>query len=602
MIDTIKSKIGSKPIVLRSIEDVYANLKLTKIMALDIETYGNWDLPGDCAASIHHGINAISIANMYGDAWYIPVSDGRDLPNMMSCSVFIDYLNTNVLPKINILVLHNAKFDLGFLMHRGLNLPTTLKVIDSWIVSSIRNEGIYKSSKLKEIAKEKFNIDTSTKTEIDDWLKANNTKDFGKIPHEILAPYACDDVRYALLIVLSERSFSLEESANHDLYVRNFLALNKAEATGILVNGEEIREAVGIARTQRDEELINIRANLGATQIDITNEQEMLKYMHSQNLHSGPRNMYGETQYVYDYDFLSLYQNHPLVKAYMSYHTAHVFLVNFSGEYGDIAARVFQRPEGNGIYFSFMQSLYAGGMVVCKVPDFQNKITLTNQVRSLFRPRSNCNFITIKACDLCEALLAYYCQDQEFLNDVRKNISACAIMQVRTGLEELPCKILWSHLTSGMGNAILELKLKAAGVPVAGNKHLSMKDTFQKNIKNLQDMRNNVNKSLESEGLIHDILGRVIRVPIDKRYRTHSILLTYSFGSYLNYYMDLLCKLADKCNTKFLMVHKDEFLFESPKDSDFSLLVRHLLGRELNSNLPFISWKVHTGSSWEVLA
>ena len=54
----------------------------------------------------------------------------------------------------------------------------------------MNRKGIFTSNRLKDVVKEKFNIEPASETTKDEFFEKNNTKDYGDLPIELLAPYA----------------------------------------------------------------------------------------------------------------------------------------------------------------------------------------------------------------------------------------------------------------------------------------------------------------------------------------------------------------------------------------------------------------------------
>lgn len=600
IVDVIKSKIGQVKII-RSMADFEKEFRWSSILALDIETYGRNKLPGDCAATPHHGVHGVSLANAVGDAVYVVMkspneTNGVDIVDFCRC------FSSKALLCLETLVLHNSKFDLGFLEARGLNLPGGVRIIDTWALATIRNEGVYKSSKLKELVRDRFGVDTSTKTQIDEWLEAHGTRDFGEIPNEILAPYACDDVRYTLMLLFSDAALNVTEREYHDMYIELVRALNRGETRGIRVNVAAIQEAMKNVLELKAQSAETLKTLLGATQVDFTDEQVFLKYMHSQNLHPEPQERFGELVYVFDEDFMRMNARHPLIHAYNIYHAAAMFIKNYSPAQGAVADRVLQHPDGTVVlYPSMYTTLHAGGTIQMKIPDYQQSVKLNAEARALFQPRVGCKFVTLRCVELMPSLLAYYSKDLTLSTALLEGRTASSVVAERTGYMPNVAAVLLRTALEGSGNARLAQRLQAEAVPLSNKQHLRMKDKFYEAFPMSKSFQAAVNSALESEGFIRDIVKRKIRVPEDKRYRSHAILLASSAGGYMMRYIVWLSRLAATCEATMLLAHRDELLFEVSETSDFITCARDLLQRE-DLGVPRFRWAIAEGDKWETFA
>lgn len=595
MLNQLKAKIG-KFILVQKFEDL-ARVSPSREFVIDIETTGADNLPGDCSASPAHGIAGIAISNFFGDAMYIQVSDG---PNRAGIPIqrAIDFLNTEWCAGARAVIGHNMKFDLSFLIRRGLKIDQTTKIIDTWLLRSIQSEGVFTSNKLKDIIREQFKIETEGKTAVDDWLEANKTRDYGLIPVEIIAPYACQDVIFTLMLLLGGPKPTEDVWANHDLYLRNSLAVNEAESTGICIDIQAMQDLMKYAHAEATKFREGVVTALGATEIDVDDDQVMLKFLHSKNFHSGPRDFFGENKYVFDRDSLLENYDHQLPHMYLNYQDHKMILDCFSSQ-REMKPRVFKDDTQAGFYPSMLLSVFSkGGIIQCKAPDFLHRLTIGDGIRALFKPRAGSKFVTIHAPFLAEILLAFYSQDSDLLGNLVHGFSPQHVMAERTGFEREACVLLMRQIIEGSGNALLERRLKAAKLRIKGKTHFQAKDTFAAQIMGFSTMRDRIQKALESEGCLRDRLQRRFKVPEDKRWRSHAILIGSSHGSLLSFYFDLFVRAAKATGAKFLIGHENEFVFETGENNtQFEEACRELASRNLIQPQPV--WKISSGPKWE---
>jgi hypothetical protein len=598
MFEEIVAQVG-KYTVVKTIDEA-RKLKPSRLFACDIETASEVGskVPADCPNSLKQGIMGIALCNLKGDAIYMVIDDNRDYGGIAVRDA-IEFLNTDWFADAEAVVIHNAKFDLSFLLARGLNLART-RVIDTWIMNSIRCEGIFTSNKLKDVVKTAFSVSVETKEDKDKFFEENKTKDYGDLPLELVAPYACDDVRFCLMLLLGAKPFDAEEWANHDLYMRNSRHLIAAERRGICVNravlSAKLEAAVGEVKTYST----LVAQTLGATEIDINDEQKMLHFLHRQNLHPGPRDYYGENKFVFDAEAIEQCADTPLARYYAAFYSAKTFLTCFSGQRGELTYRIFSDADENaGIHPAHQLQIYSkGGALQVKVPDVAARVPLTNEIRKIFTPRKGFKFVALTANFLHEMLLSFYCQDAEMAQCIRDRLDPAVLMSKRTEFETAVCKVLMRQVVEGSGNAILAGRLAKVGFRVNKRQHYAASDLFKSKIVGYSQMLAGVNNALVSEGVLKDRMSRRIKVPEDKRYRTHAILLNSSCGSILSLYLDIFARLASQTDAHLVLNHGSEFIFETPEDSvDFEVACRDVFARAIISPQPV--WSVSSGSVWE---
>jgi len=551
----------------------------TKIFAMDIETHGADGTVGECPANGVHGICGLSICNMRGQAFYTQVNDVRDY-GAIPVGELIKYLNENWCVEGAIVIFHNAKFDLGFLINRGLNLKG-VKVRDSWAVSSINCKGVFTSNRLKDLVKVRFGIDTDSEEVLKKWMEEHKTEDYGDIPLDIIGPYGADDSRYTLALALTQPTDD-RVNEHHDLLTRNSLHLNRAEAYGVSVDLDKMRSGVEYNKKGFLTAKSGVKHYLGASVFpkDDPEDQQLMRILHNKNLHPGPREYFGETVFIPDFEFLLATRNDTAL-SFCAYAKHKRFLNTFSGEHGQMKGRIWKEGDVVGFYPSFLCSLFSqGGMALCKRPNFADGQPLTDDVRKFFIPRPCHSFVTLKAKDLTTQLLAYYTRNEAL--EAARGKDANAICEYVAGLVKGSAPVgslLLRKIFEGSGIKLLEQRFKILAIRCADSYKLV--NTFESNLTGFGDMMSNLRKSLVNGQSITDACGREIRVPKEKDWRRHAILVRSSFGSICAKYLDLFCRLADQCGARLVMVNRDEFLFEAQDVTPFKNGVVALLERKL---------------------
>lgn len=538
------------------------------IFALDIETHGAEGKVGDCAQNPAHGVAGIALCTAAGDAAYIVIDYGRGHGGL-DIKYVVDFLNKNWLVEGAVMVLHNCKFDLAFLLPKGLDI-SKVRIVDTFIGKNIRNQGVFTSNKLKDIMRETFKVETDSEEKIKKWLQEHNTEDYGDIPPEVMGPYACDDVRYALVVMFNSPPLDEQEAWRHDLYIRNTLHVIAMEQRGFMLDIPLMRKRINDAVEGIKNSIEVIRSNLGSAKIDIENDQEMLKFLHSRELHPGPRFSYGEMKYVVDEEFL-MSCDHPLSQSYLKFSKLSRFLHQFSGNYGRMAGRIFGDEKNAGLYMSFLLSYSTkAGAIQCKCPDLHEGVNLGNDIRALFRPRAGHVLYTVRVTDLPVQLLAFYCEDARVAESIGQGgASVCAAYNSYNGFGVLTNSLLLQKVVEGSGYAILERRLKLADIKVKGKYNgKTLHNQFEGMTPGYQKLFSTLQQALQTNGFLSDRVSAKVRVPQDKWYRALALLLSSSVGNIRSVYFDAMCQVLKKNGAHLVFAQGPEWVFEAPEKND----------------------------------
>lgn len=600
MIEEIKSKIGQSVIV-RDVSEL--RIRPTPIMAVDIETFGENKLPGDSPCYTNHGICGISVGNLFGDAAYMVVNDGRNYGGI-PIDAAIAALNNLLASGVKVVLIHYSKFDLGFLLKRGLKIAH-LRIVDTWMLRNIKSQGNYVANKLKEIIRKKFGIATDTEKEKDEWMEKNGTEDYGDVPVEIMAKYACDDPRYSLLSYLTEAEMSQEDWTCHDLYMRNHLHLIDAERHGAALQLDLVRQRLMLTNKAIEDFTEKFKTHLGAAAVDMNDDQAIMRFLHEKNLHAKPREQYGETRFVFDEEFL-LACDHPLAQCYFELYRRKMFRHCFSGSQGEMQSNIFMDSTGQaGFHLSHLCSIFSkGGIPQVKKPDITERVRLTNEVRELFIPRPGKHFVHLRAHDLPSLLIGFYCNDLELMAAVRTGTPSAVLRLLSTRQakpKENVISLLLRQTFEGSGAERLLHRLRIAEEKGFGDKKsvYPVQDGFSKIVRGLDDMKNRLKESLASSGSVRDRLGRVLRIEPDSQYRSQAVLLQSSYGSLLAFYLDVFARLAKETGAQLILAHEKEFLFEvEAGDGRFVAAAREMSQQRLIDPMPV--WIIQAGlTKWE---
>ena len=565
MIEKILAQCGRGTIVssLAGLSD----FKPTSLMALDIETFGADKLPGDSPYSPLHGICGLAVANAEGDARYILVDDSGGKRPGVPVAELAEYANRSWLTKDRTIIFHNAKFDLGFLMARGFEFGT-VNLQDTWILHSILCKGVFVSNRLKDIMKARFGISVVSEEVLKKWLADHGTMDYGEIPAELIGPYACDDVRYALALLVSLCTSGIEDWVHvlHRKYLRASLRLIAAEAEGFSVDVAKIKQMMAAAQGRVDFHLGVLRDLMKSVNVEITDDQAMLAHMHMQNLHPGRNDFFGELKYYFDRDALSRLE-HPLAVHYRSYYIYRTFMEQW-GSRNALKTRVTVADGQAVVHPSYLLSIFSkGGVVQCKRPDLHSVLTLTDSARALVKPRPDQHLVQVQIMDLPMWLLAYYMKDKGFqdLVAVRSGLEICRHFVKPSGLSPEAVSLIFNQIIFGYGDARLVERLLAHNIRVSKSDLGALRVKLMGQLPKINDFKKRLLSALDdSGGSCRDVMGSQLTILPDKRYRAPALLISSGAGNILSAYLLKMCECADRYGAKLIFVRENEFLFEAP--------------------------------------
>ena len=505
---------------------LYDLVKEGSFLALDIETYGHAQKPGCVSASRLHGIYGLALANMSGDAGWVTLKD-------CDHAEFFKFLNPSLKGKT--LIFHNGKFDLGFLQRAGLDISQS-RVVDTWLLHSIECNGVFKSGKLKDLVRAHFQIETNSEEAIKAALALRKTEDYGEIPVELLAPYACDDVRYAMaLFCVWIRDMSSTTLKFHDLYLEVSLLAAEAENRGLLTDdrgpqGNEYERRIALAEKRLFARERDLQSLLAGVDINFRDDQELLRYLYSQGMGNPPSEMFGEVKFRVSWETLFMIRKHPVGKHVFPYFFYKNFLNSFSPK--RVPERFSSEGSDGGVVFhpSFLSQVFGrGGEVRFVRPDFREEVPLTDMVKGLFRPRKGFVFAGCLLPNLNLAILARLTGKPEIdmgVSDVWGEISD----KLHLGNDgETIFSCLAKQVIDGFGMAVLKKNLASAGASLNFD-HFAAKGKFD-DFFGIPGMRTRIRSDIAKGSIFRDICGRKVVVPPDKEYRAVSVLLRSSFGN-----------------------------------------------------------------------
>lgn len=568
MIQSILHKVGECKIV-RTMEELQ-KFAATPRFSIDIETWGHNKLPGGSPYWQKNGICGVGLCNTTGDAVYVVVNDGKNSGGI-DIDLFIKFLNERLFVPGAVVVFHNCNFDLGFLVSRGLRIDLNQFVVrDTWLLSSILLAGEFESNKLKDLMKIYFQLDVDTDSKLKAWFVENKTEDYGEAPIELMAPYCCDDVRYAMALQYEFLRVPGWVVVNHDLYIRNTLFAIAAQARGVAIDMDLMKKRMALAHegiSTMGGEIIDL---MGSVDVDYMDSQAMLAYLHVKRMHGPPRNQYGEMKYVLNAEEL-LGSRHPLAQTYLKLYRLQTFVRLYSVLYGDMLGRNWHCDPDVGLHPSYQLSVFSqGGMVVSRKPDFVDGLEVRDEFRNLFIPRRGQCFTTLKVMDLHMHLVAYYCGDTDLAGQIGLGgEKLCRYLGDRNSMTPELVSLCFRKLVEGSGFGVLKSRMRAARMSVSADRAEYRAYTiFEAAIKNVCPRFAAVRKRVTDNLPLRDLGAREILLPVEKSWNAVSKLLRSSYGSVVSKYFSMFCEVAGKTGANLVFAHKGELVFERPESDD----------------------------------
>ena len=595
MIEKILAGRGDGVIIL-DMPALQAHFGATQTLAMDIETFGVDLLPGDSPFTQAHGIAGLAVANTDGKAVYILVDDSGGKRPGIPVAELAEYANRNWLCQGRVVVFHNAKFDLGFLSARGFDF-SKVELFDTWILHSLLCRGAFVSNKLKDIVQARFKIAVHSEEILKKWLDDHKTMDYGEIPVELIGPYACDDVRYALALHLSLQASGIEAviADQHRKFLDLNLRLIRAERAGIAVDVAALKKFIDAAREKMPFYETELRHLMKAVSVDVADDQAMLGWLHQQNLHPGRSDFFGEPKFYFDREALNRL-NHPVVQHYRLYYVYKSFLEQWSAlSWKGLKSRITKTGEDIVLHPSYLLSIFSkGGIVQCKKPDLHTVLMLTDAIRGVFKPKAGRHFVQAQAIDLPLLLLAYYCKDKAF-QDLVAGTSGVALCEHFGGLTKLSpdtISLLFCQIINGYGDARQLERLHGVGQHVTKATLPGMKAKLVAGLPCINDFKKRLLSALEAEGGgCRDVVGSPIVISPDRRYRAPAILLSSGVGNILSLYLRQACVTAEAHGAELVFARENEFLFEAPAGSGFGQKLQdEVFGSKLVPVMP--TWRI----------
>lgn len=530
----VKAKVGQHKILR---EEQLPGIVLGPVVALDIETYGDGKNPGDCFKVEGHGIAGVSFCDGGGEAYYAPMAYKGHIDGASPFSFCKKFSVLLEKCGVKTIITHYGKFDYGFLWSQGLVIPSNCQLVDTWILNSLSSVigGEFSSNKLKELARRVLGIATSTEEAKDKAMQELDTKDYGELNADILAPYACDDVRYTYLLAgeLCAKA-SASARAVHDKIIKAWWNLIAAEDAGMPLAPDFDAKMEFISK-QTNTWWQRVMGSFSGTSLIVSDDAAMLAHFASKNMHPPAWGDAKEIRFDREYA-TAVAQKDETMRNYLFYRL-----------YREMERPFLSARNRAGWFFpSFLASVYSKtGLVYCKTPDLDN-IVFNACFRSLFAPPKGTYFLHVRIPNLYLWLLDKCCLSSG------STISQSAETRIASLVKKAGCsyeeaQVCLRRTIEGFGFQVFKVKLSLLKTRQTRDDY-ALWDRFKEAL-GKQDF-----------GTDEDYLGRILNIHPDKNYRRGSIILQSSYGHVLCEAMNFLCQRMQECGA-MVFAHGQDFLF-----------------------------------------
>ncbi len=215
-----------------TIEDVIKEVEITKLCSYDIETTG--------LDRFNHKIRLIAFSTEPGKAIIVPFE-----------KIDTDKLKYLFNMEVVTFVGQNIKFDNNFLKTKNLSCPEFAHDTLLMHASIDERKGVHG---LKEIAVKYLNVEPWT-DELLKFVDKKHRKDpeaYGKIPEEVLYPYAARDVDYTLQLYLLFKDYKEPLSGYHEIIHKAGKLVEDIEYNGLRIDRDLLVDTIQKYELEKD--------------------------------------------------------------------------------------------------------------------------------------------------------------------------------------------------------------------------------------------------------------------------------------------------------------------------------------------------------------
>lgn len=343
--------------------------------------------------------------------YYVPIRHRSPGAANLDPAVVTRWLAT-ILDECEAWVNHNVKFDAHFLAVEGYIFKC--RIVDTMMLSKMLDSDRFGHT-LKGLARDWLGEDTMEEKRIHRMLLSMKTKDFARIPSDILGEYACADVRMnrrlwhhvmermpdemlplcETEILLTAVLFDMEHEG---LMVDQTATLIEARTClkRILESAEEIEARMSVLLTNSNrcmEDIIVHKLGLPILAWNVKNGRR-----------TGPS---------FDKDAMKLYAKHPRVVGHSeTQEIIDLLLTNRNESHfkGLFVEPFVSKIDASGLLHSSYNQIVRTGRMSCSDPNAQQ---MSPRARALIRPKDGEAFLSGDASQLEFRIICHYIRDQD---------------------------------------------------------------------------------------------------------------------------------------------------------------------------------------------
>lgn len=545
---------------------------------------------------------AVTTNKQRNKAWYIPVRhhSGNNLP----VEQVVQWLREQTKDMVR-WVNHNVKYDAHFLLQDNYEFPGELvdTVVRAKLVDSDRME-----HKLKGLCRDWCRLPMAEARDVDVWVKEARTKDYGRIPIDLLGRYACVDVigNISLYYETCNRLDDPELREVVDVETKFTSLLFKIEQRGMRVDVtrcktdlvKSIRTMIASAQTIKD-----------LTDVDFTASNECLHEILVNQLALPVLAYTDKGSPSFDKDAIVLYKNLPEVILDPNKRAVLEMISTYKTEetYKGLFLESFLSHNVNGIIHPVYNQLVRTGRMSCSDPNSQQ---FNKRAKKLIIPREGYGFGCWDASQIEFRVISHYAQIQEAIKAYNEDPSTDYHSWVAelVGVERSPAKTMNFAMAYGAGRKKMlqqlshnksvvdwavrqaeeayeagEITAEAMQAFVSNIIVLKTNEIYQTYHERLPEIRSTANRASDTartRGYIKTIYGRRRHLPSNM---CHKAFNSLSQGCAMDIIKRRMISLDGKLNQDDHMlanVH-DELLVEAPIDvvmsNDWREKVTHTL-------------------------
>lgn len=501
----------------------------------------------------------------------------------------IDWMKNEVFTKD--LVNHNIKFDLKFAYKDGL-YPQGKCICTATMARLVNNEFL----RLNLGALSNFYLgETKLDTEVKAYLRSIKSKDYGKVPIDILARYTCEgDLRLTVnLYHILKEEMPKESLELWETEIALTKVLLNAEITGIRVDTEALKRISKVYIQKQIDALVKINTEMGdkAKALDPNSPQSIKKFLISNfGLTSSKKTAKGNPSW--DYNSLKA-TNNPVASAIADFSKASHYYNTFCEGYS------IRLSSDNYLYGNFNQFGTNSGRLSSNDPNLQNA---SKEAMQTLCPHPDCIVFGFDYSQIEYRIVAHYGNDERIISAYSTDPFTDFHQRIADilGIPRQQAKTVNFALIYGAGKPKLLLMLAVSILDNLKNEHITKKlfeflgiteqekmvfndrkidylvnaiyDKYHKEVPMVRSLQKAIKKRVYEVKKLRNFFGRVYRFPNpEMHYVGLNRLGQGTAGDFVKkklveLHEKILNELPNKNSPSLLTTVHDSFFLSIPKE------------------------------------